>query len=150
MISRSLREMHKDIDRDIQKYGRSIIGVGGEGDDPSFAYTIGNWKAGLPELLVIGTRQAGFLNDLSEQMLDRGAAFANNELVSLGGRYPLKAVIANKTARDRYTVQAGEHFGTEGYALLQMLLADRNGVFPDEPGCMQPYSQMPVLRLLTS
>ena len=43
-------------------------------------------------------------------MLNRRTAFANGELVSFGG-LPLKAVIANKTARDQYTLQAGEHFG---------------------------------------
>jgi hypothetical protein len=82
-------------------------------------------------------------------MLNRRTAFANGELVSFGG-LPLKAVIANKTARDEYTLQAGEHFGTEDYAFLQILIPDRNGVFPDEPGCMQPYSRMPVLPLVTS
>ena len=57
-----MRRLHENIDCDIQKYGRSIIGVG---DDPPFAYTIGNWKVGLRELLLIGTRQANVLNDLS-------------------------------------------------------------------------------------
>jgi hypothetical protein len=147
ITARGLRKMHEDVDRDIQQHGRSIMGVG---DDPPFAYTIGNWKVGLPELLVIGTREAGFLNNLSEQMLNRGTAFANGELVSLGGRFPLKVIVANKTARDQYTIQAGQHFGTEDYALLQLLIPDRNGVFPDEPGCMQPHSRMPVLRLVTS
>jgi hypothetical protein len=147
MSKAALRKLHKDIEHDIRKYGRSIIGVAA---DPSFAYTIGNWKAGLPELLVIGTRQASFLNDLSERMRSRGKAFVNDEVINLGGRCPLKAVIANKTARDQYTIQAGEHFGTEDYALLQMLISDLNGVFPDEPGCAEPYSRLPVLRLLAS
>jgi hypothetical protein len=50
---KSLHDFHIDIDTDIRNHGRSVICVGAscEADEPPFAYTIGNWHRGLPELL---------------------------------------------------------------------------------------------------
>jgi hypothetical protein len=57
---------------------------------------------GLPELLMIGgTAAAYLLNDLSEKMIERRAAFNDGELVKLGGKYPVK--IINLPVRDTST-----------------------------------------------
>jgi hypothetical protein len=143
---------HENIARDIKRDGRSIACIGGEGKGEfNFAYTIGNQTVSLPELLVIGVLNGSFLNDLSQQMIDRGRAFTDGELVRLpGARLPMKAVVVGSKARDEYTIQAGQHFGTEDYAVLQILISDKEGRFPDEPGCQPPYSHIPVLRVLSS
>ena len=58
----------------IRKFGRSVICVP-EGDgpnEPAFGYTVGNWQAGYPELLVIGPSApaaAVLLNLLSDEMI---------------------------------------------------------------------------------
>ena len=77
------RQLCKDIENDVRESGRSVLCIGGEVDSPPFAYTIGNALKGLPELLMIGTRMGGPLNDLSEKMLGRGRAFDDGEIVRL-------------------------------------------------------------------
>jgi hypothetical protein len=147
----SMKQFHKGVARDIKRDGRSIACIVGDKGEFSFAYTIGNQAKGLPELLVIGTRDGGFLNDLSEQMIERGRAFTDGELVHITrGLRPMKAIVAGGKVRDEYTIQAGQHFDTEDYAVLQMLVCDKDGRFPDEPGCKEPYSRVPVLRALAS
>jgi hypothetical protein len=145
------KKFYARIATDIRKMGRSIIGVFSCPDDPlpfGFAYTIGNAAQGLPELLVIGTTDGGFLNVLSQKMIDAGAAFANGELVLIPhARAPVKVIEASAVARDEYTIQAGQYFGTEDYSIMQVLIPDRAGRFPGEAGCAAPFSTVPVLRL---
>src|SRR5262249_19240425 len=111
-----------------------------------FAYTIGNAIVGLPELLVIGTHEGNILNILSERMIARGRAFDDGEIVSLGGKYPIKIVNADQRAQSEYTIQAGQHHGYENYTVQQVLLCDRQGCFPGDPGCWQPFSLVPILK----
>ena len=62
----------------------------------------------------------------------------------------MKAIVAGGKVRDEYTVQAGQHFDTKEYAVLQILISDKDGRFPDEPGCTEPDPRIPVLRTLSS
>ncbi len=139
---------YEGIAGDIQRHGRAVICVGGDKDEPPFAYTIGNSSVGLPELLILGTAKGAPLNALSDIMAKRKAAFADNELVDLGGRVPVKVITVTDLARARadYTVQAGEYFRHDDYAVQQVLMPDRSGRFPDEPGCRAPYATIPILR----
>jgi Domain of unknown function (DUF4262) len=149
-------KFHNKITEDIKRCGRSIIGVfaSGEEDGPPFAYTIGNavnsnWDrtAALPELLVIGTTNAGWLNNLSQQMIDAEAPFEDGATVLIPGAHlPVKIIRANSTAQTEYAIQAGQYFGTDSYPIMQVLIPDRNGKFPDETGCAAPFSTIPVLR----
>ena len=146
-------KFHDKITQDIRRCGRSIIGVftSDEEDGPPFAYTIGNAihpnTAVLPELLVIGTTNAGWLNNLSQQMIDAGAPFEDGATVLIPGAHlPVKIIRANGTARTEYAIQAGQYFGTDRYPIMQVLIPDRNGKFPDETGCAAAFSTIPVLR----
>jgi hypothetical protein len=141
-----LRKLHRNIEGDIRRCGRSVLCIYAEADEPAFAYTVGNAIAGLPELLVIGTSDGAFLNTLSQKMIERGAAFDNGEVVNLGGKYPVKIIDADQRARNDYTIQAGQYHDHENYRVQQVLLCDRSGRFPDEPECQRPYSTIPVLR----
>jgi hypothetical protein len=141
----SMRQFHQDVANDIRHDGRSVVCVGSDDSSPSFAYTIGNWPR-FPELLIIGTLKGDILNTLSDMMIKRGVAFADGELVNAGGKLPAKIIVADVRARDQYTIQAGQHFGHEDYCVLQVLVSDRDGHFPDEPGCQPPYCDIPVLR----
>jgi hypothetical protein len=143
-------QFYANIDRHIATLGRSILGVMGEGEHLGFSYTIGNHKADLPELLVIGLepRTAGqLLNWMSDEMKKRGQSFENGELVNWGGegKLALKFVRAGRKARDEYTIQATRYLETEDYGLMQILVPDTEGRYPDEPGCAPPYGTVPVL-----
>ena len=142
------RKFHARTASDIAQHGRSIICVGAGDDEPPFVYTIGNASRSMPELLAIGTMRGGFLNDLSQMMIDADAAFEDGQIVLIpDADLPVKIIRANKTAHTEYTVQAGQHFGHENYAVMQVLIPDPSGKFPDEAGCQPPFSNFPVLRL---
>jgi hypothetical protein len=137
------------IGNDIRRNGRSVLCIGAEDGSPAFAYTIGNAIEDLPELLMIGgvcdSCAVNALDDLSQTMIERGSAFADGELVSLGAKYPVKIIDADQRARDEYTIQAGQYHDTEDYRVQQVLIPDRNGRYPDDPECQRPYATVPVL-----
>jgi hypothetical protein len=113
-----------------------------------FMYTIGNYAFGLPELLIVDTDLAMFadvLNRLGKIQRDRGAAFADEEQVSVGGRFPLRIVDAGEIGRTAYATFAGIYYGTRDYEVRQVLLPDTKGRWPDTPGCDLPYARQPVL-----
>jgi Domain of unknown function (DUF4262) len=144
------RRFYEGTAEHIRQSGRSIIGVFPcqEDDDWPFAYTIGNHLKDLPELLVIGTSNAAFLNDLSQMMIDAGKPFLDGQLVRINvARLPVKVVRANSAAQADFTIQAGQFFGHEDYAVMQVLMPDRTGKFPGEEDCQEPFSLFPVLRL---
>ena len=73
---------HRDTAGIIARYGRTIIGVGGgDAGEPPFSYSIGNHLKGLPELLIIGSCQAPYLNEMSRLMIARGRPFDEGVLV---------------------------------------------------------------------
>jgi hypothetical protein len=149
-------QFYDETTANVERDGRTIIGVFPcEGDDGfPFAYTIGNAinltnpnRYQLPELLVIGTANAGFLNVLSQMMIDADAPFEDGAIVLMpGARLPVKVIAANGAARTEYAIQAGEYFGRDDYPIMQVLMPDRSGRFPDEAGCAAPFSALPVLR----
>jgi hypothetical protein len=154
MTDRDWNKFRQTTDAMIGRVGRSIVAVfaGEEDDEFPFAYTIGNHLKGLPELLAIGTNEAGFHNKLSQMMIDTGETFGDGRVVSLpSGGAPadlrLKLIRAGNVARTEYAVQAGEHFGHDDYSIMQVLISDKDGRFPGEKGCQEPYSRVPVLRL---
>ena len=145
-------EFHKNIERDIAKSGRSIVCVCADADSKChsdfFAYTVGNSIKGLPELLTFGvSRDSGFLNALSEIMIDRGR-FSDGEIVDLGGKLPLCVVDAIDDVKDLFTIQVGEHFGTERYDVMQVVIPDRAGLFPWQHGCAEPFRSIHIYRRL--
>jgi hypothetical protein len=141
-----MNKLQQHIENDVRQYARSVLCVGRERDSPGFAYTIGNWLAKLPELLIIGTTRGDILNDLSQKMIERGRSFDDGELVSLGGKFPVKIITADWRAKCDYTIQAGQYLGIENYLVQQVLISDRSGRFPDDPECQHPYSTIPVLK----
>jgi hypothetical protein len=139
-------KFYKSVTETINRVGRIIIGVPGDEDGPGFSYTIGNHLKGVPELLVVGHSHADFLNGLSVLMCATGKAFEDGKTINMGGRTPVKVIRANAAVRDEYTVQAGEYFGHQDYAVMQVLIPDKHGRFPGEDGCEEPYASVPVFR----
>jgi hypothetical protein len=146
-----MHKLYEKFAADIERVGRTVLGVGADDDAPPFAYTVGNWLTHeLPELLVIGFIDNWMLNKLSEIMINRGGSFTDGEIVDLGGAVPVMIINASKRAKADFTIQAGRFYGHERYAVQQVLIPDKRGRFPDDPTCEPPYSEMPMLRALNS
>jgi Domain of unknown function (DUF4262) len=142
-----ITKLYDDIAEDIRRDGRSVLCVSAEPNKHAFCYTIGNWERRLPELLMIRAASAAAgqsLNALSNMMIDRGRAFASGERIAVAS-ITVKIIRADSRAREQYTIQAGQHFGHEHYEVLQVLLSDLRGHFPDEPG-YRARLPIPVLR----
>lgn len=133
----------------IKAHGRQVLAIDSEGKAPPFFYTIGNHVKGLPELLLIGpwAPELGCkaLNILSEQMLERNHGFANGELANIGGEHSMQIWDATLVAKLQYTIQASEYFGTQDYAVQQVVIPDPKGRFPGDKRVHRHY-RVPVLR----
>lgn len=150
MCAGSGQSMFKWIKKQIKQKGFAIINVFPAEDDNEkswFHYTVGNHGRGLPEILAIGgdRRMGGPLTSLSKIMHERNSAFADGELVSLGGKYPVKVINVNcAEVRDLYTCTVSRHYGTDNYLVQQMLVPDRDGRYADDALCAEPYSTFRV------
>jgi hypothetical protein len=139
-------DFHAQVREHIARTGRSVLGVGA---DPAFTYTIGNHLAGKPELIVFGINPEdaqGLLNEISNRA-DAAELGTTVEVIDLGGKFPVRAIPCPDWAKAEYSIQAGRYLRTEAYRLVQLLVCDPTGRFPDEPGCAPPYGNVPVLRL---
>lgn len=85
------------------------------------------------------------LNKLSEMLIERGKPFDNGSSVNLGGAMSLMAWDTQPEAKIRFTIQAGEYFGTDEYTVQQLVLPDPEGHFPDDAKCNKNYV-VPVLK----
>jgi hypothetical protein len=138
----------------IERTGRALVGVfpGDPSSDPvndAFVYTIGNGDRNLPELLIVGLYDDEYiLNALSKMMLERGKPFEDGELVEMGGKCPACVVDAAESVKKRYTIQATSYHRAkrQKYRVMQVVLPDREGLFPWQRGCANPYSKVKVHR----
>lgn len=141
----------------VEEHGRAVMTVFPLGDpcplaelDPNdaFSYTIGNAKAGLPELLLVGMVDTGsllILNMVSDKMKERGRAFDDREIVSLGAKFPVCLVGAGPQERERMTC-ANWFNGDTAYPVMQIVACDTEGRFPWDPGCAEPYCRVHIPR----
>jgi hypothetical protein len=150
----TMDEIREKMAADIASTGRSVLCIfpteeGGE----AFSYSVGNCLKGLPELLVLGMRPmpaVALINELSQEMIDRGRKFDDGEVFSLGGPCPICIVDAAESVKADYTIQAGHLVGGRDYGVMQIVLPDPAGKFPWDEGCAEPYSTTKVMRRLAS
>jgi hypothetical protein len=153
MSEKASRKFRTDVRKNIKRYGRAVFGIFPDQDmkDPTnevFAYSIGNALKGLPELLIVGMYNETakqLINILSEKQLQRGHAFDDGELVSLGGKHPVLVVAAGDEVKERYTIQV-KNFVGEPYDVMQIVMCDKEGRFPGQEGCAPPYANVRVYR----
>jgi hypothetical protein len=140
------RDYYAAVAENIERHGRHLQAVFpvAEGDPPPFVYTIGNRP--LPELLLVGAWDlAWLLNDLSARQREAGEALLGD--VSLGGEHPVRLIdVTDDAVKEKWTVQAGRHYGDEAYLVTQVVVPDKAGRFPGEDGCQEPYAAQPLLR----
>ncbi len=151
----SMRKLFEGMKANISAFGQSVMGVFPTVDDPDteigFMYTIGNAEKHLPELLLIGNygNTAGhILNRLGETM--RRTGVVPDGIVYPWGQVddvkPVKCIPANETAKTDYTIQAGQYLERENYKVVQVILCDKEGRFPGDPGC-EPEYEVPILSI---
>lgn len=145
----TIEDFYAKAERNIRETGRAVLYVAAA---PVFAYTIGNSLRNLPELIVFGISPGDstmLLNAWSNLMIKRGASFGDGEMVrfdEFSDALPCRAMRCDGLAKLRYSIQIGQVLGIDdrAYDLMQMLVPDKFGVFPDDPRCDPPYA-MPVL-----
>lgn len=129
------------IQSNIDRTGQHIFAIFPDGDTAGFAYTIGNARLGLPELLIIGnfppTLMASVLNDVGRRM--RKADQVPDKDIDIGGAFPIRPRLAGAAARSAFTIQAGRFLGHDEYAVVQLLLPDPMSLYPGEAGCDPRY-----------
>ena len=128
----------------IRRFGWKLCGVGGNYDHFPFIYTIGNHECGLPELLMTGCEDGELMNRICEKMRKQNRPFQHGELIDLGGQHPLKALNGNREART-YAWQAEAYYGTDKYAVQQIVCSDKSGRYPGDLQCDEPYCLVPIL-----
>jgi hypothetical protein len=152
MSEEQWKRIRENIHRQIARHGQCVQIVHLTEDDPPgvqpFMYSIGNHEQGLPELLIVGTAEkifADVLNRLGKLQRDRSKALLDEELVSVGGKCPLRVVDAGEVGRTQYATFVGVYYETTNYEVRQILLPDIQGRWPDTPGCDAPYRNQPIL-----
>lgn len=126
------------LDSLVEEHGHAVQGVFGDQDGPSFCYTVGLWRKGWPEVIVVGLSPAvgqAILNSYVEQCAARGRAPAIGELVTEVANLPLTVGSVGQIAQREYTAQAMYHCSRHGGAWLgavQLVLCDKKGKFPLE------------------
>lgn len=169
-----LKLIQEDIDTSM---GQSVVTVLGDLHTQglvegfmSYSYTVGNKERNLPDLLIIGNYdpmdRTLILHVLSQMMIRNGRVFSDNEVVKLEKEDfscvdPDDSIIENITenshvkfvktnfiAQENYTKACTAYYGSDDYAVIQVLLGDDSGEprFPGDPGCERPACEVPVLR----
>jgi hypothetical protein len=140
-ISSSIRRSTQEA---IRTHGHAVIGVL---DSPAFSYTIGLTPQFDMELIVMALPPpiaCAILNDVA-RALRSGADFALGVPDDRFANLPVMFAECGDAARE-YVVQADAFYGRE-VRVVQMVLSDRNGVLPSQPGFEAEYMR-PRQRLL--
>lgn len=142
-------QFYQGIAETIKTYGQQIIFVGGDKRHTQFSYTIGNHGKKLPELLLIGPGKPEWhrdiLNSLSEKLVEQNQPFEDGQKVEYGAKYPVQIWNATNLAQNTFTIQASQFYGTEKYKVQQVVLADKDGLYPPDPKVRKPF-KVPLLR----
>ena len=130
--------MFEKVRKDIAKYGWSSVGVFPSEDNPvsPFTYSIGFLEHDHPELIVSGlppTTAHQIIAGLYHRVKD-GARFEAGQLdteVLEGFEVKFQALPPD----GRPLNMTRRFYGRDEVPALQVLWPDREGLFPDDPGC---------------
>ena len=133
----------------IRQHGWFIKFVSGCSDDPppTFAYTIGLFGLGHPELVVCGVdpgTAAGLLNELGDR-IRAGANFVPGELITFDD-WPHRVVLETMPNPGEILLMANDHYQRPPEAsvpALQVTYDDMSGRFPWDDGYANPADVQP-------
>lgn len=118
---------------------------GGHDEGPPFAYTVGLFGMGHPELLILGVSPAtasGVLNTLGERVR-AGADLVPGELITFE-EWPRRIIAEQVPNPGDIVFAANRHYWRPpeySVPVLQLSYDDENGRFPWEPGHTDPGMQ---------
>lgn len=141
-MTESKKDLWGEFCAKIRAHGWAVQPVFGDEDQPSFAYTAGLCSKGLPEILTIG------LPPRTAQTILNDCAFGLTEKSLIAEHYKPMLGLANLPLAFRPDDEAGNlswlarganRWASENAApeckFIQLVLPDKNGRFPWDPGC---------------
>lgn len=138
-------QIGQGIDGLVRTYGHAVLAIGAEPPEPSFSYTVGLWESGWPEVIVFGLGPQvaqPILNHLVQLCRQRGAPPAAGEVVLEISNLPVGFADFAPEHQQNYMAQALYHCERHGGTFaggVQMVLSDRKGLLPGQPGYDHQY-----------
>jgi Domain of unknown function (DUF4262) len=129
----------------IRRHGWFIQYVGGDEDSPSFAYTVGLFGLGHPELLILGVppgTAAGVLNNLGDRVR-AGDDLVPGEIITFE-EWPHRIVAEPVPNPGEIVFAANRYYrrrDEQSVPVLQLSYDDKAGRFPWEEGYAAPEMQ---------
>ena len=126
-----------DVASQISEHGWSVSGILGDGGLPPWVYSVGLWLTShFPELVVCGApmeNMTGIVNTIAGRVSD-GADVSPDDVIEdiCPARLLLRPVHLSWRMTSMFEV-SDEFYGFVRPPYLQVVWADRNGVFPWEP-----------------
>jgi hypothetical protein len=138
----------------VRRNGWAVQAVCGEGTEPPFAYTVGLFGLGHPELLIYGMSPesaAGVLNELGERVRQQRRVVPGELLTFERWPHRLHAFPVPNAAEVLFA--ANRFYGRpadDPVPALQLVWDDRSGHFPWEPGYQLPGWIQPMPGIFTA
>lgn len=131
----------------VARVGWAIQAVEVSADAPPFAYTIGLWNLGHPEIVVFGLDfgcSVHLLDALARGVANGGSRLRDGDEVAADG-LPVR-LFGVRNPGD-IVFRANQFFAMapdESVPVLQAIYPDDSGVWPWEPGCRLPRGGQPM------
>lgn len=135
---------HHSVEQLVRTHGHAVLSIFGN-EGPSWAYTVGLWKRGWPEILVFGmsgVAAQNFLNCLVQHLEEKGGPPSPGQVMLDVANLPVGFAEVTAQNQREYMAQAVYHCEGAGGVFaggLQMVLSDRAGVLPGQPGYDHEY-----------
>lgn len=140
--------LEERIEELIRKQGFAIQHVFGDWrpDIPPFSYTVGLSRQEHPELIVFGLPAEvahGVLHAAVSRMKEEGGRFEDGAIVDRIATIPLKARHLSEDLFGHFSLAAVRQSEKHETSLevIQIVLPDRNGCFPGDPGCSESFAR---------
>ncbi|MGV8882438.1 MAG: DUF4262 domain-containing protein [Rhodoglobus sp.] len=125
----------------VRRHGWLVQSVGGDGESPPFAYTVGLFGLGHPELIVFGldySSAAGLLNDLGEKVRENEDILPGQILLFPGTDTRVRADVLPNPGQVLFAANRFYQRPDEASVPAFQLTWDVDGAFPGEPGYSKP------------
>lgn len=124
----------------VETHGWAVQTVLSDGLKPSYSYTVGLSKRGLPEMLIVGVDQKfaqTILNNAVAKLVDGKITGRKGELVSELANMPLAPRLSSDGVIEEFALGARRYARETGHSmsLIQLVLPDRTGLFPWDAEC---------------
>jgi hypothetical protein len=136
-----LDQEDRRITETVRRHGWAVQYVGGLGDIPPFAYTVGLFGLGHPELVVFGldaSSAVGLLNDLGSRIRENSDLVPGQILHFDGDGTRVRVDVLPNPAEVLFGANRYDERPDEASVTAYQLTWDIDGAFPGEPGYSKP------------